>query len=157
MIAAILKIAGSTALIYILLLAGLRVVSKKDIGQMDITDLLFIMLIAECVGDSIRAQDNTILGTVVSVATLLLMNRLLDVLLYKYPKFRRIVNGKTFVIVSGGKLDHAELERQKITKDDVSEAARQKGLEDLSQIETAILEANGRISIIQKKKDNENR
>ena len=151
MILYILKIAASTTAIYILLLVGLRLVSKKDIGQLDITDLLFIMLIAECVGDSIRAQDNTILGTIVSVVTLLLLNRLLDVLLYKYPKFRRFVDGKTFVLLRNGNLDQKELERQKITEDDVLEAVRQRGLEDLSGVKTVILEASGRISIIPKK------
>ena len=155
MILYILKIAASTAVIYILLLFGLRLVSKKDIGQLDITDLLFIILIAECVGDSIRAQDNTILGTVVSVTTLLLLNRLLDVLLYKYPGFRQLVDGKTFVIMRDGVLDRTELKRQKITEDELLEAARQNGLDDLSEIKTAILEASGRISIIAKKKEAE--
>jgi len=145
----ILSIMGSTAAIYIMVVVGIRILGKKELGELSITDLIFVMLISEAVGDVMRSSNDTLLGAFVAAATLVLLNRIFNVLLYRSEKFRRVVDGTPVILIRHGRPNHKEMKRNRITLEDLEEAGRQNGKGDISTISLAILEVDGKISILE--------
>lgn len=144
-----LKIMGHTAIIYIVLVILLRIFGKKGLGQLSLTDLLFVLLITEGVGDGMRLGDMTLGGALAAAFTLILLDKGMDELLYRFPGFRRLVDGVPVVLIRKGKADKKQMRRHRITVDDLEEALREHGKSSVSGTELAILEVDGKISVLE--------
>src|SRR5262252_2582195 len=87
--AGLIAVAGKTALIYFFLVAGLRLLGKRELGQMTIFDLVLIIVLANSVQNAMVGNDNTLAGGLVAATTLLVLNRALTLLLSKNRKLSR--------------------------------------------------------------------
>jgi len=148
----ILSIMGHTAIIYVALMILLRIFGKKGLGQLTLTDLLFVLLITEGLGDGMRLGNMTLGGALVAAVTLIILDKIIDELLYRFPKFRRFVDGTPVVLIRKGKPDKKQMHRHRITIDDLEEAIREQGKAYISDIELAILEVDGKISVLENSK-----
>lgn len=149
MLSDILKVMANTAIIYTIVLLGLRVLGKKDLGQLSVTDILFIMLVSEAVGDVMRASHNSLLSAIVAAGTLVSLNKVLNIALYKSRKLRRLINGVPSVVVRSGKPNYKEMKRNRLTIEDLEQSARESGKSDIADIRLAILEVDGKISVLE--------
>lgn len=139
---------ANTAVIYIVILVGLRLLGKKDLGQLSVTDILFIMLVSEAVGDVMRASEDSLLSALVSAATLVVLNKIFNLLMYKYGKVRHLVDGEPAVLIRHGKPNRKRMKENRITIEDLEQAGRESGKGSISDIPLAILEVDGKISIL---------
>ncbi len=143
-----LKIALFSALIYIFIIIGLRLLGKKELGQLSVTDLVFIMLISEVVGDVMRASDDSLAAGLIGATTLMLLNKGIKLINYRSEKFSSFLEGSPSILIRHGKLNGTEMKKNKLTIQDLEQAGREKGIGDISTIALAILEVDGKISIL---------
>lgn len=138
----------SSAVIYIFIIVGLRLLGKTELGQLTVADLVFIMLISEVVGDVMRASDDSLLSGLIGATTIIVLNKALKWGTYKSKKFSRFMEGTPAILIRNGVLNKKEMRKNKITIEDLEQEGRENGVGDISTIALAILEVDGKISIL---------
>lgn len=137
-----------TAAVYFFLLAVIRLAGKRQVAQMTTFDLVVLLLISNVVQNAIIGNDNSLSGGLLGVAFIVLLNALVAWGVFRFKPFRRLVEGEPTLLIHDGVLLRGNLDREKITLTDLQEAVREHGLADLSHVRYAVLETDGRISIL---------
>ncbi len=145
-----LVIAGKTAVIYIAMILGLRLLGKRELGQLSVYDLVLIIVISNSVQNAMVGNDSTLLGGLVAALTLLIMNRVFTWLMVQNGTVRKWLEGDPTLIVWDGKLLKAQMQKEGITSMHVLAAMREHGIGDLDKVQMAVLEVDGSISIVPK-------
>jgi uncharacterized membrane protein YcaP (DUF421 family) len=143
-----LIIAAKTTVVYLFLVAGLRLLGKRELGQMTVYDLVMIVVVGNAVQNAMMNNDNTLFGGVISAITLLTLNRLLNILIRRSKKVERMMVGQPVLLVSHGKPLKHNLDREGLTTDELEAALREHGMTDVGDAQTMILEVDGSISVI---------
>ncbi|MFH1118983.1 MAG: YetF domain-containing protein [Bacteroidota bacterium] len=142
------RIIGSTLAVYLFIIIAIRLFGKKELAQLSVVDLVFILLISNAVQNAMVGPDATLTGGLVAAFTLFVVNHLLKYLQFRFPEFRKVVEGETIMLVYKGKTLKPNLRKACITEDELMEAAREHGVAAISEIGLAILEVDGNISIL---------
>ncbi|MGE5141541.1 MAG: DUF421 domain-containing protein [Rudaea sp.] len=145
-----LAIAAKTALIYLFLIAGLRLLGQRELGQMSIYDLILIVVIANSVQNAMVGQDTTLGGGLVAALTLLLLNRAFTWFMLRNPSVRHLLIGEPVLIARDGRLLQAPMRKEGLTRDHLLAAMREHGVDKLSDVQMAVLEVDGTLSIVPK-------
>ena len=136
-----------TLFFYFFIFIVYRIMGKREVGQLGIIDLIVSILIAELVVISIENYDNNIFKSIVPILTLLLLQVSLAYLTLKKPKFRIFLDGNPSVIIKEGNVNYKEMMKQKYNLDDLMVQLREKGYRSIEEVEYAILENNGTLSV----------
>lgn len=137
-----------TIILYILIIAGVRLMGKRQVGELEPSELVLSLLIADLAAVPMQDFGIPLLTGIIPILTLLSMTMILSVLTMKSVGFRALMCGKPSVVVRDGQLDQREMHRNRFTVDELFEELRIKGYTDLSQIRYAILETNGQLSVL---------
>ncbi len=140
-----------TIIIYVVLIATMRLMGKRQLGELEISELVTTLLISEIASLPIADQSIPIIHAVIPLVTILTMEVVLSVILLKCPKLKNIASARPTVLIRQGVLDQQEMRRIRISIDELISEARQSGISSLEDIDYAILEQNGKISIIPKR------
>lgn len=143
-----LAIAAKTAIIYAFLVLGLRLLGKRELGQMTIYDFVLIVVLANAVQNAMVGDDTTLVGGIVAALTLLVMNRAFTWLLTRVPWLERGLVGEPLLLVNNGHVLWDRLRREGLTLEQVMAALREHGVDKLSDVRMAVLEVDGTISIV---------
>ena len=145
-----------TTLFYFFILLIYRIMGKREVGQLGIIDLIVSILIAELAVLSIEELDKSIFISIVPILTLTLLQTILAYFSLKKPKFRILLDGNPSLIIKNGKVNFKEMTKQKYNLDDLLVQLREKGFKSIEEIEYAILENNGTLSVFayEEEKDN---
>lgn len=149
----ILIIIYRTLFFYFLILIIYRIMGKREVGQLGIIDLIVSILIAELAVISIENYDKTIFNSIIPIIVLTILQIILAYISLKQPKIRNIIDGKPSIIIKNGQVNYKEMIKQKYNLDDLLTQMRDKGYKSLEEIDYAILETNGTLSIFDKKQD----
>jgi uncharacterized membrane protein YcaP (DUF421 family) len=144
----LLEIVARTAIVYGAILAGLRLGGKREIGQMTAFDLVVILLIANAVQNAMVGSDVSVTGGLVAAGALLVLNYGLGFARERVPFLRRAVEGEPTLLVSHGEYIESNLRREEIDPDLVMMAIREHGVGNLKEVEMAVLETDGSISVV---------
>ncbi len=139
-----------TAAVYLVVLAGLRLTGKRQIGQMAPFDLVLILLIANAVQNAMVGSDTSLLGGLIAALALLLLNLIVSRVNQAVPIFQKLTEGSPVVLVSDGRLIEAALRREGIDEVELEEAIREHAVASLDEVELAVLEVDGSISVVPK-------
>ena len=140
-----------TFAVYAFLLVGLRLAGKRELGQLNAFDLVVLLLLSNTVQNAIIGSDNSLSGGIIGATILLFINYLLVRYLYRHPLLDRLVEGNPDVLIRDGRvLDH-RLQRELITREELTAAARRQGFSHLGEIETCRLEVGGALSFVAKR------
>lgn len=141
-----------TIVLYILVITSMRIMGKKQIGQLEPFELAITIMVSELA--SLPMQDTRIplIHGFIPIITLLSLQTGLSILQLKSEKFRWLVNGRPSILIEDGKIDIDELTYQRFNINDLMEEIRLQGFFNISDIEYAILETSGQLSIIPKTK-----
>ena len=139
--------------VYVILLALIRMSGKRTMGQFTPFDMLLIVLLGTAVQNSLIGEDVSLLGGLLLAAVLIASNWCVAWLTARSRRAERIVEGAPVVIARHGKLFERVLRRELISSDDFDEALRMHNLQDVSEVELALLETNGSISVVKKRDD----
>jgi len=145
------RIIGSTLAVYLFIVVAIRLFGKKELAQLSVVDLVFILLISNAVQNAMVGPDSTLLGGLVAATTLFVVNYLLKYLQYKFPKFGKVVQGDAIMLVFDGKYLESHLKKARITEDEIMEAVREHGVASIEEVNLAIMEVDGSISVLSNK------
>lgn len=144
-------IIGSTLAVYVFIVVAIRLFGKKELAQLSVVDLVFILLISNAVQNAMVGPDATLAGGLVAATTLFLFNYVFKYLQYKFPKFGKVVEGDAIMLVYDGKYIDAHLKKARITEDEIMEAVREHGVASIEEVNLAIMEVDGSISVLSNK------
>jgi uncharacterized membrane protein YcaP (DUF421 family) len=143
-----LVIAAKTAVIYVFLVAGLRLLGKRELGQMSLYDLVLIIILGNAVQNAMINNDNTLGGGIVAAVVLLVLNRALNALIVRSKRAERALVGEPVMFVHDGHTIPDRMKRQGITEEQLDAALREHGIDDLADVALAVLEVDGSISVV---------
>lgn len=138
--------------IYVLVIALVRFSGKRALGQFTPFDLVMLILIGNAVQNGINGGDNSLTGAGIMASTLIALNYAVAFVTSRSVRAERIVEGAPVVIARDGKLFERMLRRELISSSDFEEALRMNNIEDVSEVELALLETNGSISVVPKQR-----
>ena len=139
-----------TLFLYIIVVTGMRIMGKRQIGEMQPSELVVAIMISDLA--TIPMQDVAIplFSGVIPILTLIVMEIVLSWISLKNKRFRRLMTGKPNVIIHNGKILEEEMKNLRFNMDDLNEQLRIQGYTGISNINFAILETNGQLSVIPK-------
>jgi uncharacterized membrane protein YcaP (DUF421 family) len=143
-----LAIVLRTAAIYLVILIGLRLFGKREIGQMAIFDLVMLLLISNAVQNAMVGPDVSLTGGILAAVVLLVMNFAIARTRLYFPAIRRLVEGSPTLLVLHGKVLTRNLYREGLDQDTLETALREHGVAEVSDVEMAVLEIDGSISVV---------
>ncbi len=143
-----LKIALSSSAVYLFIIVAIRLFGKKELAQLSIIDLVFILLISNAVQNAMVGSDSSLSGGLVAASTLFIINYLFKFLLYRFPKLGNYVQGNEMLLIYKGQLNKANMDKARITHEEILEAVREHGVAEIREVDLAVLEIDGNISII---------
>ena len=146
--APIIETIARTVVIYLVILVGLRVAGKREIGQMTVFDLVVLLLIANAVQNAMVGADTSLTGGVVAAVVLLVLNSIVAWLRMRSPRLRRIVEGSPTLLVLHGEVITTNMKKEGIDQDTLEAALREHGVIEFSSVEMAVLEIDGSISVV---------
>jgi uncharacterized membrane protein YcaP (DUF421 family) len=136
--------------VYLMVMVLMRVSGKRAVGQFTPFDLVLLILIGNAVQNGINGGDNSLTGAFVMAGTLIALNYAVAFATSRSRRAEQIIEGVPVVVARDGKLFEQVLRRELVSRDDFDEALRTCGVRHLHQVEIALLETNGRISVVQK-------
>ncbi len=148
-----LIILGRSAFFYALIGILFRMMGKREVAELSIMDLIVSIFIAQLASIAIENYNNSMLISIVPIAVLVGFQLLFSYLEIKSHKVKEIVDGKISVIINRGRIDFDELENQRYGIEDLLVELRSKGIKSIEDVDYAILETNGKLSIFEKKDD----
>jgi uncharacterized membrane protein YcaP (DUF421 family) len=147
-VAALVGVVARTLVVYGAIVVGLRLVGKRELGQMSIPDLVVVLLVANAVQNAMVGSDVSVPAGLVSAATLLVTNLVLARVRARSRRLDRLIEGVPTVLVKDGAVIQRNLEQEGIDRDELDSAIREHGLEHLADVRLAVLEPDGSVSVI---------
>ena len=145
---ALVEIALRTSVIYILVLIGIRLTGKREVGQMTPFDLTLLLLLANAVQNAMTGPDTSLLGGATAAVILLLLNFLLADVSGLNRRFRRMIQGSPTLLVHNGQPIANHLAKEHVSRDELERALREHGCNSFSDVALAVLEVDGAISVL---------
>ncbi len=137
-----------TLVVYLVILVGLRLAGKREIGQMTVFDLVVLLLISNAVQNAMVGADTSLVGGIAAAVTLLLVNAGIALLRLRWTRLRRWVEGTPTLLVLHGKIVAEHLRREGVDEDALLAALREHGVAEIDKVEMAVLEIDGSISVV---------
>lgn len=139
-----------TLVVYVLIIIIFRLMGKREIGELSILDLVVFIMIAESAVMGIENIEKPLMETIVPMFLLMVIQILLATLSLKSKKLRELVDGKPSILIENGKINENEMKRQRYNFDDLLIQLREKNISNLADVEFAILEPSGKLSVFEK-------
>jgi uncharacterized membrane protein YcaP (DUF421 family) len=136
------------AFIYFFLMIALRVMGKRELSEMSPFELVTLLMVPEIFSTALARQDYSMTHATIGVATLFTLVFVTSLVTFRFKRVEQIVEGTPTILVHDGRLLEHNLKRERVTAEEVFAEMHQSGLEDLSQVQWAILEVDGKIAII---------
>jgi len=136
--------------VYVFLFVLFRFVGKKHVGELAPFDLLVLLILSETVQNAMIGDDKSLIGGLISAATLIALVQVMGYLSWRSKKMQRFLEGKPKVLVRHGRR-HKEMMRQRVSISELTEALRQQGCTDIANVRAAILENNGTVSVVRRR------
>lgn len=142
-----------TFFLYILILVIFRLMGKREIGNLSILDLVVFIMIAEMAVVAIEKPEDPLIHTILPMLLLMVIQITFSIISLKSKRFRDFVDGQPTIIIYGGKIDERAMRKQRYNFDDLMSQLREKDIRSIADVEFAILESSGKLSVIEKQKD----
>lgn len=139
-----------TVIIYVILLTSMRLMGKRQIGELEISDLITTLLVSEIASLPITDTNIPVSHAIIPIVILLTFEVVSSSLLVKFPAIKKFISTRPTTLIDNGKLCPKQMQKVRLTADELISALRQNGVSSISEVQYAILEQNGKISVIQK-------
>ncbi len=144
----LLEIALRTGVIYLLVLIGIRLSGKREVGQMTPFDLVLLLLLSNSVQNAMTGPDTSVAGGAVAAITLLILNYVVAELSGGNRRFRKFVQGQPSLLVHDGQIIQAHMAKEHVSMDELERSLREHGLASHKDAALAVLEVDGSISVL---------
>ncbi len=144
----LLQIVLRTGVIYLLVLIGVRLSGKREVGQMTPFDLTLLLLLSNSVQNAMTGPDTSLMGGAVAACTLLILNYIIAEVSGGNRRFRRFIQGQPTLLIHDGKTIESHMAKEHVSMDELHRALREHGLNSCDQVALAVLEVDGSISCL---------
>ncbi len=138
------------AVVYLSILLMLRLAGKQQVGQMGMPHLVAILLISNAVQNAMNGGDNSITGGIILAAVLMLLSWLFSFLTFRSSQVEHLIQGRPTLLVHHGKILRKSLQREMMSDRELRTHLRRQGIHDLGEVEEAVLESDGYLSVVKK-------
>jgi uncharacterized membrane protein YcaP (DUF421 family) len=138
------------AIVYLSVLFLLRLGGKRQIGQMGTGEFVAILLISNAVQNAMNGGDNSITGGLILAALILLLSYLIDYATFKSKKIEALIQGRPSLLIHQGKIVQKNLDKELLNVSELKTILRRQGIHELDEVQEAVLESNGSVSVIHK-------
>ena len=142
------QIVVRSAVVYLFLLLVLRLMGKRQVGQLAPFDLVLILVLSNSVQNAMNGGDNSVFGGLISASTLFVLNSTVAIVTARSKKIEALIEGHPLMLIHNGKLNESMLRKAQITHHELNSALRQAGCSCVDEVRYAVLENNGVISVI---------
>lgn len=136
--------------VFIFLFVLVRVMGRRELSSLEPFDLILLIILGDAVQQGLTQDDYSLTGSMLAVGTIAILQVVTSWLNFRIPRLRPILDGEPIVIVQDGKPIERNLKRERLTGDDLAEAARRQGIGKLDDVAWAVMETSGSISFIKK-------
>jgi uncharacterized membrane protein YcaP (DUF421 family) len=147
-VSVLLAIALRTTVIYLLVLAGVRLSGKREVGQMTPFDLTLLLLLSNSVQNAMTGPDTSLVGGMVAATVLLLLNYLVANLSGANRRFRKFIQGQPSMLIHDGQIIESHMAKEHVSMDELQRAMREHGISDYHQVAIGVLEVDGSMSFL---------
>lgn len=140
-----------TVLVYAVLIATMRLMGKRQLGELEISELVTTLLISEIASLPVVDQSIPLMYAIIPLVTILTLEIILSVVLLKCPRLKGVASSRPSILIRHGKVDQGELQRNRISIDELISEIRQAGYASLEDVDYAIMEQNGKITVLPKR------
>ncbi|HVP63535.1 MAG TPA: YetF domain-containing protein [candidate division Zixibacteria bacterium] len=144
----LLSIVARTASIYLLVLLGVRLTGKREVGQMTPFDLTLLLLLSNAVQNAMTGPDTSLVGGAVAACTLLLLNYFAAELSGANRRFRKLIQGQPSLLIHNGEMIVSHMAKEHVTVDEIERALREHGIATVKDVSLGVLEVDGSISLL---------
>ena len=137
-----------TLAVYLFMILAIRFFGKKELAQLSVIDLVFILLISNSVQNAMVGPDSSLTGGLIAAGSLFLANFTLKRLFYKSKSFSKLLQGESLLLIYEGTANVENCKKAQITIEELEAAVREHGAKDIQNVDLAILEVDGNISVI---------
>jgi uncharacterized membrane protein YcaP (DUF421 family) len=137
-----------STIIYLFIVLAIRVFGKKELAQLSVIDLVFILLISNAVQNAMVGGDSSLLGGIIAAASLFVVNIILDRLFFRSKKISEFFQGNPLMLIYNGKVIENHLRQADIPREELEAVVREHGVKTISEVNLAMLETDGNISIL---------
>lgn len=135
-------------IVYIAIVAGLRILGKREFGQLSPVELVTLLLIPEIVAPVLNQENTSLTNGLVGISTLFALVFLTSAVMHLSKRFEAVIAGEPMVLVAHGRMIPKHMNKERVTPDELYNEMHISGLDDLSQVRWAVLESDGKISIV---------
>lgn len=136
-----------TIILYVVIIITFRLMGKREIGELGIVDLVVFIMIAEMAAIAIENYNESFSQYLIPIFLLVILQVIFSFISLKSRKFRKLVDGEPSMIIKRGKIDEKEMKRQRYNFDDLMMQLREKDIRNIKDVEYAILEPTGKLSV----------
>jgi len=140
-----------TSIIYLFLITIMRLMGKRQLGELEVSELVSTLLLSDIAALPITDQETPIVYAIIPIIIITTFEITLSVLLTRFPAFKNILSPRPSALIRAGKIDAKEMKKNRISIDELISELRQKDVYDLSEVEYAIMEQNGKITVVKKR------
>jgi uncharacterized membrane protein YcaP (DUF421 family) len=137
-----------STIIYLFIVAALRLFGKKELTQLSVIDLVFILLISNSVQNAMVGPDSSLFSGIIAATTLFGINALLKYFLFRSKRLSQIVQGHAVMLIHNGHIIEENLRKERMTFEEIEAAVREHGVQSIAEVDLAVLEVDGNISIL---------
>src|SRR5437763_280779 len=134
--------------VYVFLLVLLRITGKRQVGQLAPFDLVLLLVLSNAVQNAMNAGDNSLIGGLIAATTLVVLNTLIGLATFRSKAIEALVEGRPEILIHNGKLYQKVLDEARLTHHELNAALRQAGCVAVDEVQCAVLENNGSITIV---------
>ncbi|MED4312443.1 MAG: DUF421 domain-containing protein [Heyndrickxia coagulans] len=142
-----------TLLMYFAILIIFRLMGKREIGELSVLDLVVFIMIGEMAVVAIENHNEPVVNTLLPMVVLLGIQIALALFSLRSNRIRKLIDGKPSILISKGKIDEKEMRKQRYNFDDLLMQLRSKDIDNIADVEFAILETSGQLSVVKKSKN----
>ncbi|MGV8980506.1 MAG: DUF421 domain-containing protein [Clostridium sp.] len=142
------KIVLTSVSVYIFIVFAIRLFGKNELAQLSVIDLVFILLISNAVQNAMVGTDSSLGGGIVAATSLFVVNYLFKRVMYHFPRFNKLIQGEPLLLIYHGVINKKNMDKSKISMEEIMEVIREHGVEVVSQVDLAVLEVDGNISVM---------
>ena len=139
-----------TVLLYIVIIFAVRIMGKRQISELQTSELVVTLLISDIASIPMQNTDQTMLSGIIPIFVLLVCEIFVSLFMMKSNKFRKIICGKPVIVINNGEIDQKAMTDLRMSTEDLFEELRQKDVFDIQEVSFAIIETNGKMSILKK-------
>ena len=148
-----MDIALRSAVIFFFIYLLMRIIGRRELSSLEPFDLILLVVLGDSVQQAVTQDDYSVTGAFIVVSTIALLQVFVSYLNFKVPRLRSVIDGEPIVIVQDGKVIEGNARRERLTLEDIAEAARMQQIASLEDVQWAVLETSGELSFVEKQKN----